>query len=190
MSFYNNLWGRTKQKGSSSLFASSGKLDRTSVINITGDNPFDITELVKVVIKPAGRGNLDSGAIGNLPRNLGLSIEAIVTGMNLSTEVRQNVTYTLGNNIYLYVFGESIYKLSFSGFGYLSCDSGDTTLEAFNKLIDFYKDNNVAKEGKYCQILLGDKVFKGYLIHHEIGLTSDTPSLVPFKLSFIGIFEE
>jgi len=199
----------------SSLFTSSENSDRAQLFNLA-DTPLE-QELVTISIRTtAGENALDNYNIKqDKSSGGGIEIDALLTGINLTTQVRNNVTYTLGNNIYLYVFGESVYNLTVSGYGYLPCKKsipdvwveevraaginsyGDytmggeqTTLDAFNDLIDFYQKNNVAKEGKYCKIRLGKKIFKGYLINVDLGLTEQAHALVPFKLSFIGIFKE
>lgn len=171
-------------KGRSSLFSDCGVMDKTYVFSLCNK---DNSVYYKVVIEPV-KG--DQPISNDLFHRDGLY--AFVTGVNIQQNVREQTNYTLGNTVYLYVFGDAVTNLTISGFGFWECpdNGGSETFNTPEQLLDFYKDNKVSKHGKYCKVLLGEKTFLGYLISSDIGLTVESLGLVAFKFNFIGVFQD
>lgn len=171
-------------KKGGSIFGDCKTLEHTYVLSLCSKED---SVYYKVVIEPV-KG--DTGISNETFHRYSLS--AYVTSVNIQQSVRQQVNYTLGNTVYMYVFGENIVELSIAGFGFWECadNGGSETFDIPEKILDFYRDNNVSKHGKYCKVLLGEKVFQGYLIGSDIGLTDQALGLVAFKFNFIGVFQE
>lgn len=181
-----NKDGNGGNSGTGALFSDCSVLDKTYVFPLCKGSGED-SVYYKVVVESA----VDDKQISNdTLHHQGLY--AFVTGVNIQQNVREQINYTLGNTVYLYVFGDAITNLTISGFGFWECkDNGGS--EKFNtteQLLDFYRDNKVSKHGKYCKVLLGEKTFLGYLIASDIGLTVESLGLVAFKFSFIGVFQD
>lgn len=157
------------------LFTSNGTHRRTDVVLLEGD------QYMPVRIEPVASGK----PISNNDMHRG-AIEAFITGANLQCQSRTMENYTLGIDVYMYTFGESLWGISISGMGYVPCDSSTPSI---NDLIDFYDVNNIGKHGKYCRLILSDKVFKAYLTGCEIGATSEALGIFPFKFDFKGLLQ-
>lgn len=177
--------GKGKGKGKSTVFGNTLDYDKTLVYSIMPDKEHGVFYKVQV-IPTNGK---DSEKIGNDHLHE-KTLDAIVTAVNIRQGVRQQINYTLGNTAYLYVFGESVVELIIGGFGFWKCNTGNDKFKTPDAILDFYKTNNVSKEGKYCKVLLGDRTFKGYLIDSDIGFTERELGLVSFRLSFIGVFQD
>ena len=167
------------------IFSDKDILDHTYVYSLAKNN--DESTYYKIVVNPAKDGTPISNEVLHTT-----SLDAYVTSLNIEQNVRQQVNYTLGNTVYLYVFGEAVVNLTVGGFGFWQCkdNGGSDKFDTPDKLLDFYRDNNVSKHGLYCKVLLGDKTFLGYLISSDIGLTDQTLGLVAFKFQFLGVFQE
>ena len=156
------------------LFTSNGKQRRTNIVLLEGDQYMPM-RIEPVSGQPINNENFHNGAI-----------EALISGANFSCTSRTMQNYTLGIDVYLYTFGEALWNISISGMGYIPCDSDNPSI---NDLIDFYDVNNIGKHGKYCTLIISNKVFKAYLTGGEIGATNEALGLFPFKFEFVGLLQ-
>ena len=172
-------------KNKSVVFGNTLEYDKTYVYSIIPDKEYGV--FYKTQIIPVDGD--ESKKIGNDHLHED-TLDAIVTAVNVMQSVRQQINYTLGNTAYLYVFGENVVELTIGGFGFWKCKTGNDSFKTPDAILDFYKTNNVSKEGKYCKVLLGERIFKGYLLASEMGFTERELGLVSFRLSFIGVFQD
>lgn len=156
-----------------SIFSTEGLEHKTQVLQLEPG-----TRFMSVYIEPAAGGP----DIVNGDKSTGL--EAIVTGYNITAETRTQFTPTLGFAVYAYTFGENLVDITISGLGYTPCGSDDFTID---KLIKFWDDNNVAKHGKPCRIVINKTTYKAYLLASEIGESEQLLGMYPFKFVFKGV---
>lgn len=159
---------------SASIFNTKESVNRTKPIQLDSEGQ----PIFKVVIQQTGGGD----AYTNDHQADSLPFMGIVLQVSINTASRTTWTHTLGKAVFAYTFGTEVYDIIIGGVGFIKCNE---TQDGFSKAFDFYKDNNIAAEGKYCKIILGKKNFNGYLMSSSITTAPDPAEMCAFPFKFM-----
>lgn len=81
---------------------------------------------------------------------------AIITRCTVSQAGNFQFLHTLGQFIYVYVFGDRMGSLGLSGLAFhQNCDGGGQGAQGINQVLEFYKTNRIAKRQTPLRITLG-----------------------------------
>ena len=121
--------------------------------------------------------------------NKDVQLFGVVTQLSLTKAEVLSVTPTIGSDIYLYVGGESANEIVMSGVGFQSCSKeGSNKEHGIIRLLNYYYDNNVAKTGKACKLILNNGItFRAYLHSYRIENLPKLDNLFSFAFRFYGI---
>lgn len=157
---------------STSIFRTDETVMITKPYVTTDKNP-----KLKLVIKGSGT---------QISNNSSSVFKGFITSISQAAAARVEWSYTLGTNIFAYVFGDSLWDITVQGSGYIPCDNSGKT--GYEEVVAFYENNNIAKEGKYCDVLIGSDSYRAYLVSGDIGTYQDaTLGLFPFTFKFMAI---
>jgi hypothetical protein len=97
----------------------------------------------------------------------------IITGIGVGTAGNQQFLHTLGNDVYVYVFGDRVGQLELRGISFAdSCPSSNSSEpHGFEKLLGWYNANRLAVRRDPVRAIIGrDTVIDGFVT----GLTGDS----------------
>lgn len=113
----------------------------------------------------------------------GESMNAIITRCSVSQIGNFQFLHTLGNYIYVYVFGDRMGQLSLSGLAFdSSCNS---SVQGVSRVLDFYQQNRIAKRATPVKITLGTgPTLEGFLISGDANLAEAYDLIWQFDFNF------
>jgi hypothetical protein len=104
--------------------------------------------------------------------NIGWSTHrSIITRITMSMQGNFQFLHTIGNDIYVYAFGDRIGQISIFGLSMTrDCKSPGDTKHGFEKVYKWYQDNRIAKKKAPITISIGqDTTIEGFVV----GLNAD-----------------
>ena len=157
--------------GAVSVFYTDDTFGKTGGVAIKGKKPCFIFQL--------GDNFLDNtqNGVGSL----------IATDFSIKKQENVAVTPTLGEQLFLYVGGETAWTIDVNGLAFLTCNGGDA---GFDKVIQWYKDNNVKETGKSLKLVLGSQVYDGYLWKFAVQAEYKYLNAFSFTMSFVGVISK
>ena len=119
---------------------------------------------------------------------------AILTSMSFDQETNHQFMTSLGQDLFLYVFGNRMGRLTLQGVCFPTlCTSDDTSLanktSGIVKLMAYYQKNRLSanvqngNEPVLMRLLLGDKSIAGYISHMNISIADGATRLAMFTLT-------
>lgn len=159
--------------GQVSLFRHGSSAGKT--INISP--PGNLSPFISIVLQPP-KGN------DNIANNGYNKLSGIIVSASIEKAENVALTPTLGKSLYLYVGGESAYKIDVSGIAVRNCKNDNN---GFDQIVSWYENANVKKTGKPCKLVFNSKVFKGYLRSLSLSVSPKMDNTASFTLSFYGI---
>ena len=115
------------------------------------------------------------------------SIRAIITGVSGSSSGNFNVTHTLQDFIYVYIFGERIGDLMISGLAFAGLGCGTSNQTGIEQIADFYNKYRISAYGKLLNIqigLSGSSSLRGFLVGFQPDITNAESQVSQFGLTF------
>lgn len=114
---------------------------------------------------------------------------AIVTRMDFSAGTQEQLSPTIGGQLYLYVFGDKPSVLTMSGVAFDSlCDTaGGTKRSGFDQLLNYYERKKLSARIDPIRIVLGTQVVTAYLNGIVVNSEDAELHIWKFTLSFIVI---
>ena len=97
--------------------------------------------------------------------------KSIITRMTVSQQGNFQFLHTIGNDVYIYVFGDRMGSVTLSGLSFTyDCNSPGDSDHGFEKIYDWYRDSRVAKRRTPVRVHLGQRTtFEGFVV----GVTGD-----------------
>lgn len=96
---------------------------------------------------------------------------SIITRITFSQQGNFQFLHTIGNDVYIYVFGDRIGQITIQGLSMTKdCgQSGGGDKHGFEKVIEWYNQNRIAQRRDTVEVMIGQTPIKGFVI----GLTGD-----------------
>jgi hypothetical protein len=89
--------------------------------------------------------------------------KSIITHITVSQQTNHQFLHTLGNDIFIYVFGDRIGQIQLAGFSFVeNCGGGGR--HGMELMIDWFQDNKLSAKQEPMQILVGQVAFQGFLM--------------------------
>jgi len=115
----------------------------------------------------------------------GAGIGVPVTGFALELQGNYQFLHTVNEFIYLYVFGDRIGELVLTGMGFFGDVCPGTLGAGVCELLDFYKENRVAKRPDPVSVSMGDcGTFLAFLTGMRIEIAKPETSVAQWVLRF------
>lgn len=96
--------------------------------------------------------------------------KSLITDVSIQEQGNYQFLHTLGNHIYLYIFGDRIGQIGVSGLSFWSmstgggCDNNPADL-GVSRVIQWYRKNRIVKRANPIEIKLGGmKAMQGFLV--------------------------
>ena len=122
------------------------------------------------------------------------SYKAILTRVAVARQANYQFMHTLGDGIYLYVFGDRVGQMVISGIAFgASCDAPvnaknpqkPPAITGAEQILKFYEDNKVSKRESPVSITLGiSTTLLGYLGQMQIEASDPETRMFQFSLPF------
>lgn len=100
-------------------------------------------------------------------------LESIITRVGVNAAGNFQFLHTIGNDVYMYVFGDRMGDITLHGLSFAggTCGKGGKAgKHGFEGLFDWYTTNRIAAQKKPATVTIGrDTTFKGFII----GITGD-----------------
>ena len=132
--------------------------------------------MVKRVLQPGEHGGIVSGDIPNHLQS------CLITRVVASEACNTQFAHMLGNQIYVYVFGDKIGELGIAGLSYFDCDAGHE--HGVSKAIQWYRARKVSRRAGQLLVTIGTTSFRGYLTDMRLDTPKPDTNMVEFFLSF------
>lgn len=91
---------------------------------------------------------------------------SIITRVTVAYQGNFQFLHTIGNDVYVYVFGDRIGQITISGLSLTSCDGGQ---HGFEKMLQWYGENRLAVRKQPIEVWVGNTPIKGFVA----GITGD-----------------
>jgi len=115
---------------------------------------------------------------------------AIVTNVRISQSVNKQFLHTVGNHIYMYVFGDKIGTINIGGLAFATtcdnCNEKNITNDksGIEKVIEWYNNNKASSRELPITITIGrDTVFRGFLVDMSIELTNPEMNITAWSMT-------
>ncbi len=120
------------------------------------------------------------------------SEKIIVTSFNADEQVNVQFNHTMGNDIYMNVFGNRMGAFTLKGIAFNAASTGKRCQEGnhgISKVIEWYRANRISASGA-AEISLnikGEGLFSGYLIGANYGVTRPGDYMVEYSLTIATV---
>lgn len=104
-------------------------------------------------------------------------LQSIITRIGVSKQCSAQLLHTLGDDTYIYTFGQRVGQITISGLAFTAtCDSGNQTQLGAEHILSYYEQNNLSEKQIPTKITIGSrKTFKAYLAGVNVDV-EDVPS--------------
>lgn len=134
------------------------------------------TGRVRALKDNVAMGCIAIGAIevnGDNPFKRGGAVSSIVTRVGINSAGNFQFLHTIGNDVYLYVFGDRMGDITLHGLSFAggTCgENGQAGNHGFEQLYSWYTRNRIAVQKEPAKVTIGrDTTFTGFII----GMTAD-----------------
>lgn len=125
---------------------------------------------------------------------LGIKTErSIITNVSIAQQTNHQFLHTLGNDIFVYVFGDRIGQISLSGFSFMG--SGEPECEGssgadsvrdktgLDLILGWYKRNKLSARREALNVSLGTTVFQAFLVGLNTQVQDPKTFLVGYNMT-------
>lgn len=118
------------------------------------------------------------------------SERSIITRMTLAQQCNYQFLHTIGNDIFIYVFGDRVGQITISGLSMADdCDSRDSE-HGFEKVLKWYNRNRVAKRKTPVKVTIGKTPIQGFLVSISGDLVDPSTRLIQYGLTLMVLPEK
>ena len=112
-------------------------------------------------------------------------MKSIITRLQIAEAGNYQFLHTLGDRVYVYVFGDRIGELNISGLSfYDNCANGGNEKIGITKVVDYYRSHRIVKQAAPLKITLdGETTFEAFLIKMSGDVLNTAQRLWQFNLS-------
>jgi len=115
--------------------------------------------------------------------------KSIITHITVAQATNHQFLHTLGNDIFIYVFGDRIGQIELSGFSFVeNCGGGGR--HGMELMLDYFEQNKLSARKEPMQILVGQVPFQGFLTNMTNTVVDPATWLTQFKASIAVIPEK
>lgn len=122
-----------------------------------------------------------AGAAGAIVSGVDI-MSCMITQATVSEQCNVQVLHTLGQHVFVYVFGDRVGDMGVGGLAYFDCDGQGN--HGVGNAIAWYRQNKVSNSGKRVSVTLGGTNFEGYLTSFRATAQRPEDALVEFFLGF------
>jgi hypothetical protein len=123
--------------------------------------------------------------------DIGISAQkSIITHITVAQETNHQFLHTLGNDIFIYVFGDKIGQIQLGGFSFIESCSGGGGRHGMELMIDWFQDNKLSSRRDPMQILVGQVAFQGFLMSMTNRVVDPATWLTQFQANIAVIPEK
>jgi hypothetical protein len=109
---------------------------------------------------------------------------SVITRVTVSQQTNHQFLHTLGNDIFIYVFGDRMGQLTLSGLSVTEdCSEGRGGEHGLEKMMRWYRDNKLSSRKSPVNILLGRLPLTGFVTGMNNDLVDPKTWLVQFALT-------
>lgn len=107
--------------------------------------------------------------------------KTIITRVGISSAGNFQFLHTIGNDVYIYVFGDRMGSITLNGLSFESDACSKSSEHGFESLYRWYKENRVAVRSTPMSVTIGrDTTFQGFIT----GLTGDVQDVQHRTITF------
>ncbi len=118
------------------------------------------------------------------------SEKSIITRMTVSHQCNFQFLHTVGNDVFIYVFGDRIGQVTVSGLSMAGdCDARDTD-HGFEKVLKWYSNNRVAKRKTPVKLMIGKTPIEGFCVGLSGDAVDPSSRLIQFGLTLMVLPEK
>jgi hypothetical protein len=118
----------------------------------------------------------------------------IITRVTFAQRTNFQFLHTLGQQIFLYVFGDRIGQMSLSGVAFFQkCPAETGNAEGAKQFMDYYRRNKLSKRAEPVKITIGggtNATISGFITSSALDVVSPESNLFSFNLDVATIPEE
>jgi len=118
----------------------------------------------------------------------------ILTGMSYKQQTSQQILHTIGQRIYLYVFGDRISALLINGLCVANrCDDGDTAADrahGVEKLLAWWNKYKLSVHKKPIIVMIGNTALRAYAADLTVEMVDPAMNIWRFTLEMFAAPEE
>lgn len=122
-----------------------------------------------------------SGSFGTIVTGMSMA-NCLITRVIVSQSTSHQFVHTLGNRIYVYVFGDRMGEIGVAGLAYFDCNGGGN--HGIGSVIDMYRSKKVSSSGSKGSITIAQKNCQGYLVGMRMDTARAEENLIEFYLQF------
>lgn len=116
--------------------------------------------------------------------------KSIITHITVAQATNHQFLHTLGNDIFIYVFGDRIGQIQLAGFSFVeNCDGGGGR-HGMELMIDYFQRNKLSSRKEPMQILVGQVPFQGFLMSMTNKVVDPATWLTQFQIDIAVIPEK
>jgi len=119
--------------------------------------------------------------------------QSIITRVTVAHNCNFQFLHTIGNDIYIYVFGDRIGQVTISGLSFTSAgtdDCGNNKQHGFEKIMEWYEKYRVAANQKPIQILIGTKPIEGFVVALSGDIVDPSTRMMQYNLTMMVLPEK
>lgn len=112
----------------------------------------------------------------------GINIEhCLITRVTASQRTNQQFVHTLGNRVYLYVFGDRMGEMGVGGLALRDCEADG---HGFQNAAAWYAERRVSRNPELVFVTVGEQNFEGFLTGFNMDTSNGDSNLLEFFLTF------
>jgi hypothetical protein len=143
-----------------------------------------------VLQDPAAQGTVTLAALD--PSFDWVSQRSLITRATFAHQVNFQVSHSLGNDVYVYVFGDRIGQVTISGLSLAAdCEAGSNNSHGAELAYAWYQDNRLAARQAPVRVTVGVRtVIEGFVIGLGQDVVSPDSLLMSFALTLMTLPEK
>jgi len=120
------------------------------------------------------------------------SQQSIITRVTLSHQGNFQFLHTMGNDVYIYVFGDRIGQITISGLSMAgTCSSGMFSAKhGFEQMLDWYKENRLAARKYPVQVSIGQSAMEVFVTGINGDLVDPATRIMQYQLQTVLLPEK
>ncbi len=96
--------------------------------------------------------------------------KSIITRLTVAHQCNYQFLHTIGNEIYIYVFGDRVGQITLSGLSFtVDCESREEPKHGFEQVLEWYEKYRVAARKDPIELMIGATGISGFVV----GLSGD-----------------
>lgn len=117
--------------------------------------------------------------------------KSLITSVMISAQTNQQFLHTLGDTIYIYVFGDRIGEMVLSGVAAAGdCDGGDAS-HGVEKLRDYFNANKLSKRQTPMNLVIGRNTrLQAYLGDFQASTADPKSMIMQYRMGFFVLPEK